>query len=226
MTRSKRSKPSCPVLFGTLPPMVPCGFIPMLSLPLHTLTLLCTSGKISRLTIQTFQLPCLNMEMAAVAWLEWIVGDSLILSSKLAPVLLKGYNPHIQIISGPKGSFMSGKKFVSTPVWLIWAYWSITNFSKEIYHAAIIVVYCWGKCHLLCSLYPPNVFLLICSRFCCFVCSRFHRRFCYLHVRFSPNYHFSSLLPLWLSFIRALIYFRWFLHSQNSFHSSSGVAMC
>ena len=102
------------------------------------------------------------------------MGVSLVVSFKITWVRLKGCETPITITVGPEGSVMSVDKVVSTPAWLVWADWYITDFSKYFPRSARTVVFCWGKCHFMHLLYRSHVFLFVCLRFRqqCFVYSR------------------------------------------------------
>ena len=186
--------------------------------PLRPIPHLCTSGRLSRLPRGAFQSPFPHMENVLVAWLEWVSGGLLVVSSKLTKVHLKGCNPPIIIISGPKGSTMRGNEVFSTPARLVWANWPVTNLSNGFTQSErSVAVNCWVKCHIFRSLCRPHAFIFVrsifhCfihSLFCRFVYSHFRPHFCYLHSSVSHYsyfchicYHFAYLTYVHLYFCR------------------------
>ena len=123
----KMSNPPNLMPCGNFPPVVPGGFILVPQLPILLIPSLHTSGQLSILTGGTFWSSCTCLEMVWVAWLDFITGSLLVVYSKLTTERLKGYEPPITIIAGPKGSSMSCNEVFSASVQLVWANWSITN---------------------------------------------------------------------------------------------------
>ena len=146
------------------------------------------------------------MTTVDIALPELTMGASVVVLSKITPVWLKGYEPHIVIIYSPKGSVMRSTKFFSIPVRLVWVYWSTTNFSKGFPQAVGIVLDCWGKCHLLRLICQPHVFICFARIFVVLFAHIFVHTF-YIHTCISLTIIiFVIFVCTFFSHIRLLIY--------------------
>ena len=100
--RVEYSKESSPLPCGSLPQMVPGGFIHMLSFPLRPIPPLRNSVKLSRMPRETLWFSYQHMAMVEVSWLECMAGFLLVVLFNLTSVRLKGCKPPITIFQTPK----------------------------------------------------------------------------------------------------------------------------
>ena len=159
--------------------MVLGGFIPMPSLILRPNTPILTSVRLSRLNRKMFWSPFPRLSMVVPAWLEWMTIGWLVVLSKHAPELPKGYElPPTAKYLYP--SAIIDNEIVSTPSWLVWSDWSVTNFLELYFQSEwtllvdLRVKACWGKTSLYAfqfvwSCLPPYSYyiLLILDHYMC-----------------------------------------------------------
>ena len=75
--------------------------------------------------------------MLAVAWLEYMMGEGLVVSSKLATELPKVCKPHKTNTLGPKASVIINNQVVSTTARLVWSDLFVANFLKEYFPSRV-----------------------------------------------------------------------------------------
>ena len=68
------------------------------------------------------------------------MGGSIFMSSKYNPLGLMGFEPFVAINSGGEGSVLSGSEVSFTPTRLVLSGWLVSNFSKEYFQSAVVVV--------------------------------------------------------------------------------------